>query len=195
MTNEAKDLKVLYIIGDGFRPEEYFYSKEEVEKGGFKVITAGKHKNVPARSIPGMQTSTKADITFDEIEIENLDKNFIAVVVPGGSPGWLNLLKNDKVLRIIKHAGEKGMLVASICASPAVLAKAGVLKEKTATIYPGMTEYLTKEGCNPKDTDESFEGKTVIIKDGNIITANGPWASKAFGKAIVKELNKKFKVK
>ncbi|PKP57123.1 MAG: hypothetical protein CVT88_09340 [Candidatus Altiarchaeales archaeon HGW-Altiarchaeales-1] len=123
MTNEAKDLNVLYIIGNGFRPEEYFYSKEEVENGGFKVITAGKQKIVPARIIPGMPKSTESDKTFDEIEIENLDKNFIVLVVPGGSPGWLNLLKDDKVLHLIKHAGEKGMLVASICSSVAVLAK------------------------------------------------------------------------
>lgn len=190
MANETKELKVLYLIGDGFRPEEYFFSKEEIEKGGFKVITAGKGNVVPAREIPGMPTSTNADITFDEIDIKNLDKDFAAVVVPGGSPGWENLYNNDKVLQIIKSASEKGMLVASICASPAVLAKSGVLKGKAATIYPGMTEYLTKEGSIPKDTDESFEGKTVIVKDKGIITGNGPWAAREFGKAVVEELNK-----
>ncbi len=195
MANEAKDLNVLYLIGNGFRPEEYFYSKEEIENGGFKVITAGKQKIVPARSIPGMPTSTKADKTFDEIEIENLDKNFIAVVVPGGSPGWENLLKDKKVLNIIKHAEEKGMFVSSICASGAVLAKAGVLKGKKATVWPGMDSDIVAGGGIPINADESFIEKTVVVKDGKIITANGPWASREFGKAIVEELNKKFKVK
>jgi len=197
MTNEAKDLKVLYIIGDGFRPEEYFYSKEEVENGGFKVITAGKQKIVPARTIPGMPTSTKANITFDEFDekfLNDLDKNFIAVVVPGGSPGWLNLLKNDKVLHLIKHAGEKEMYVASICASGEVLAKAGILKGKKATIWPGMGKEIIT-GCGiPIDADESFLEKTVVVRDGKIITANGPWASREFGKAIVEELKKNLKI-
>ncbi|CEG12173.1 conserved hypothetical protein [groundwater metagenome] len=195
MTNEAKDLNVLYLIGNGFRPEEYFYSKEEINNGGFKVITAGKDKIVPARSIPGMPTSAKTDKTFDEIEIENLDKNFIAVVVPGGSPGWLNLLKNDKVLHLIKHAGEKGMFVASICSSVAVLSKTGILKGKKATIWPGQDNDVITGGGIPINADESFIQKTVVVRDGKIITANGPWASREFGKAIVEELNKKFKVK
>ncbi|OQX21991.1 MAG: hypothetical protein BWK75_01905 [Candidatus Altiarchaeales archaeon A3] len=195
MTNEAKDLKILYIIGNGFRPEEYFYSKEEVENGGFKVITAGKQKIVPARIISGMLKSAEADKTFDEIEIENLDKNFIAIVVPGGSPGWLNLLKENKVLHLIKHAEEKGMFVASICSSVAVLAKTGILKGKKATIWPGQDKDVIAGGGVPIDADESFLQKTVIVKDENLITANGPWASREFGKAIVEELNKKFKVK
>jgi len=198
MTNEAKDLNVLYIIGNGFRPEEYFYSKEEVERGGFKVITAGRQKKVPAKIIPEIPASAEADITFDKFDKEylnNLDKNFIAVVVPGGSPGWLNLLKDDKVLHLIKHAGEKGMMVASICSSVAVLAKTGILKGKKATIWPGQDNDVIAGGGVPINADESFLQKTVIVKDENLITANGPWASREFGKAIVEELNKKFKVK
>ncbi|NCN65233.1 MAG: DJ-1/PfpI family protein [Candidatus Altiarchaeum hamiconexum] len=191
MTNEAKDLNVLYIVGDGFRPEEYFYSKEEVENGGFKVITAGKQKIVPARIIPGMPTSTNADITFNNIGFDK--QEYCAVVVPGGSPGWENLYKNEKVMEILKNAQKKNLLIASICASPAVLAKAGILKGKKATIYPGMGEYLSSKGAIAVDVEERFENKTVIIKDKNFITGNGPWASRKFGKAIVEELNKKFK--
>ncbi len=184
------DLKVLYVIGNGFRPEEYFFSKEEIEKAGFKVITAGKQKEVPARLIPGMPKSAKADITFDEVKVEE----YAAVVVPGGTPGWENLFKDKKVEEILKEAKKKNLLICSICASPAVLAKSGVLAGKKATIYPGMTEYLKKFRANPVDTDESFENKTVIVKDENLITANGPWASREFGKAIVEELKRRYSI-
>lgn len=175
-------MKVIYLIGDGFRPEEYFYSKEVVENASIEVETAGARKGtIPARDIPGQPKSTESDLSFDEVNLNN----YSAVVVPGGSPGWENLLKDDRVLQLIKDASNKGMLVASMCASPAVLAKAGVLEGKEATIYPGMADYLEKGGASPVNTDESYEEKTVVVKDGNIITANGPWASREFGEAIV----------
>ncbi len=175
-------MKVIYLIGDGFRPEEYFYSKEFIENSGIVVETAGIRKGtIPARDIPGQPKAAESGLNFDNV---NLD-NYSGIVIPGGSPGWTNLLKNDKVIQLIKDANDKKLLIASMCASPAVLAKAGILNGKTATIFPGMGEYLTKGGCTAKDADETFEKKTVVVKDGNIITANGPWASKAFGEAIV----------
>ncbi|MEM4271054.1 MAG: DJ-1/PfpI family protein [Candidatus Pacearchaeota archaeon] len=181
-------MKALYLIGNGFRPEEYFYSKEEIEKAGIKVITAGKQKVVPARDIPGMPKSTYVDITFDEVDLDK--QNYNAVVVPGGSPGWENLYKDNKVIEILQKAQVKDLLIASLCASPAVLSKAGVLKGKKATIYPGMTNYLKKGGANPVNTDENFENQTVIVKDKNLVTGNGPWASRDFGRAVVEELTK-----
>lgn len=181
-------MKVLYLIGDGFRPEEYFYSKEEVEKGGIEVVTSGKQKKVPARDMPGQLKSASADLTFDDVVIEK--GGYDAVVVPGGSPGWNNLIKDKKVLEILRKAKENSMLIASICASPAVLAEAGILKGKKATIFPGMGKYITSGGGTPVKCDESFENETVIVEDGNLITANGAWASRDFGKAIVKALKK-----
>ena len=178
-------MKILYLIGDGFRPEEYFHSRDVIETSGIWIETAGVRKGaIPAREIPGQPQSTVADLSFDDV---NLD-NYSGVVVPGGSPGWLNLLKNDKVIQLIKEADGKKMMVASICSSGAVIAKAGVLKGKKATIWPGQDDDIRKGGGIAVDADESFLEKTVVVKDGNIITANGPWASGAFGEAIVNYL-------
>ena len=183
-------MKVVYLIGDGFRPEEYFYSKEVIEDAGIVVETAGARKGrIPARDIPMQPKSTESDFSFDDV---NLD-NYSCIIVPGGSPGWINLLKNDKVIQLIKEANEKGMLVASICSSGAVIAKAGVLKDRKATIWPGQDDDIRKGRGVPVDADESFMGKTVVVKDKNIITANGPWASKAFGEAIADYLFKTFR--
>lgn len=186
-------MKILYLIGDGFRPEEYFYSKEEIEKEGIEVLTAGKNKKVPAREMPGQPKSAIADLTFDEVRIEK--GKYDALVVPGGSPGWTNLLRDKKVLEIIRKAKENNMLIASICASPAVLAEAGVLKGKKATIFPGMGKYITSGGGTAVKCDESFEEETVIVEDENLITSNGAWASRDFGRAIVKALKKESSAK
>jgi len=178
-------MRVLYLIGDGFRPEEYFYSKGEIENAGIDVTTAGARAgDIPAREISGQPKSAKSDLSFDDVTLEGYD----AVVVPGGSPGWENLYKNSRVLDIIRKSYERGMLVASMCASPAVLAKSGILKGKKATIFPGMGSFLKKGGATPVKADSHYDGREVIVRDGNIITANGPWASNAFGRAIVEAL-------
>ncbi|ODS42726.1 MAG: hypothetical protein MSIBF_05365 [Candidatus Altiarchaeales archaeon IMC4] len=178
-------MKAIYLIGDGFRPEEYFQSREVLEENGMEVFTAGARRGtIPARDIPGQPKSAQSDMDFNGV---NLD-DYIVVVVPGGSPGWQNLLKNDKVIRLLKQADEKGMLVASICSSVAVLAKAGILKGKKATIWPGQDDDIKRGGGIPVDADEIFLEKTAVVKDGNILTANGPWASREFGRAIVKAL-------
>jgi 4-methyl-5(b-hydroxyethyl)-thiazole monophosphate biosynthesis len=186
-TKIAKENKIVYFIGDGFRPEEYFYSKDVIENAGIEVKVAGARKGViPAADISGQPDSVESDLSFNDVNLND----YSGIVVPGGTPGWGNLLKNDMVIQLIKEANERGMLVASMCGSPAVLSKAGVLINKKATIYPGMGSYLVKGGALPKNVEESYEEKIVVVNDGNIITANGVWASKAFGKAIVEYLNK-----
>jgi len=64
--------------------------------------------------------------------------------------------------------------------APAILARAGVLKGKKATVFPGDETELTSNGA-------IYTGK-MIEKDGNIITGCGPEAASLFGQALAKEL-------
>ena len=180
-------MKVLYLMGDGFRPEEYFYSKAVVDDAGIEVETAGARRGtIPAREIPGQPQSTESDMSFDDVNLNEYD----GIVVPGGSPGWINLMKDERVLELIREAFERGMMAASICSSGAVLAKAGILKGRKATIWPGQDDDIRGGGGIPVKADESYLNETVVVEDGNIITANGPWASEAFGEAIARYLRK-----
>ena len=70
------------------------------------------------------------------------------------------------------------------------ITKIGILKGKKATIWPGQDEDIREGGGIPVKADESYLNKVVVVEDGNIITANGPWASEEFGEAIVKYLKK-----
>ena len=69
---------------------------------------------------------------------------FDAVVCPGGAPGYINLRENRMVLDLIRKAYDADKLVAAICAAPAVLSDAGVLKGRECTIYPGMEDEIEK---------------------------------------------------
>ncbi|WP_353095945.1 DJ-1 family glyoxalase III [Tissierella praeacuta] len=116
-----------------------------------------------------------ADKTIDDIkDIESYD----AVIIPGGLPGATNLRDNNKVIDIVKKINNDGKLAAAICAGPIVLEKAGIIKEKKVTSYPGF------EG----DLKDGVYIEQDVVRDGNIITARGPALAVNFAIEIVKYL-------
>ena len=107
-------------------------------------------------------------------ELGNLE-NYSTVVIPGGMPGAANLRDNEKVTSIVKEIYEKQKLVAAICAGPIVLQRAGILKDKKVTSFPGFEDELP---------GSQYTGKK-IERDGNIITSRGPYFAVDFALEIV----------
>ncbi len=71
----------------------------------------------------------------------------------------------------------------AICIAPTILAYAGVLEGKKATVWNQdgkQAEILTKNGAEFVDE--------LVVVDGKIVTANGPPAAEAFGKKILEML-------
>lgn len=102
------------------------------------------------------------DKTIDEISAMDYD----AILMPGGSPGYENLRKDQQVLSLLNEAFNANKVIGAICAAPAVLSDAGVLSGKECTIYPGLEEELEKGGGTFKEE--------AVVADGNIITSRGP---------------------
>ncbi len=123
----------------------------------------------------------KADKMVGEIDRTEYD----AVVIPGGMPGATNIAKNNDAISLISYMVENNKLVASICASPAVvLATNGFLKNKKATCYPAK-QFVDMMG-------ENYTGADVEL-DENLITANGPISAFNFSLEIVKKLGLEIK--
>lgn len=116
-----------------------------------------------------------ADKTIDDVKDIDL---YDAVIIPGGLPGATNLRDNDKVIDIVKKVSDNGKLAAAICAGPIVLEKAGIIKSKKVTSYPGF------EG----DLKDVVYIEQDVVRDGNIITARGPALAVDFAIEIVKYL-------
>ncbi|MCW3997755.1 MAG: DJ-1/PfpI family protein [Candidatus Bathyarchaeota archaeon] len=116
------------------------------------------------------------DVFIDEVDLNSFD----AIILPGGSPGYINLKKNKKVLATIKEAFKNNKLVAAICAAPAVLAETGILRGKKCTIYPGMEIELEKGGGIPQNK--------WVVEDGNIITSQGPATAILFALKLAEKL-------
>ena len=119
----------------------------------------------------------KADVLFDQVSAADYD----AIVFVGGF-GASEYFANAKAHELCRAAVAQGKLLCAICIAPGTLANAGVLKGKKATVWEGTADLLGKGGAK-------YTGKAVEI-DGKIITAAGPEAAAAFGRAIADALAK-----
>jgi len=177
-TPSLQGKKVAMIIAfRDFRDAEYFVPKEILEKAGAKITTVSTK----------LGTAIGADGGDTEVDllIENLNPaDFDAVVFIGG-PGALDYLDNENSYKVVRETIEKNKVLGSICISTVILAKAGVLSGKRATVWSspldrGPVKILKENGAIYEDQD--------VVQDGKIITATGPEAAEEFGKKLVEGL-------
>jgi len=176
---KGKEKKAVMIIAfRDFRDAEYFVPKEILEKAGVEIKTAS---NKMGTAIGADGGDTNVDLLVSQINVADFD----AIIFIGG-PGCLTALDNEDSYRVARETVSRGKILASICISPVILAKSGVLKGKKVTVWNDWTKsqakILEREGA-------IFEEKPVVV-DGKIITANGPQAAEDFGKAILDLLTK-----
>jgi protease I len=104
--------------------------------------------------------------------------DYAALVICGGS-SVPEFFWNDKKLQELAAAmAAAGKVVAAICLSTVVLAKAKLLADREATVYflPQAIEELKAAGAK-------YVKETLLIHN-NIILAEGPPDSQRFGQAI-----------
>jgi protease I len=162
--------KILMIIPpERFRDEELFLTREELEKAGNPIVIASTHKGICPGSRGGQ---AEAEITLDEVRIGDYE----AVVFVGGGGSKL-LFNNTLAQTIAREVCNQGKVVAAICLAPVILANAGLLKNKRATVAGTEARTIENHGA-------IYTGPGVTV-DGNIVTANAPKASRGFGKKII----------
>ena len=159
--------RILLILAEGFEEVEALTPIDILRRLGHEVVIAG----LSSLEVCGAhKVRIKADILLNKVQ----SAEFAAVILPGGMPGAKNLYDSDEVLRVLKLAYGAGAILAAICASPIVLARAGLLAGTRFTAYPGFEEYFP----TTKPT-----GK-LVEQDGRIITGCGPGAAIAFSGRI-----------
>ena len=164
---------VMVIAEKDFRDEELFEPKAVLEKAGVKVDVACTNK----RQAKGTMGAT---ITPDMLVSGINTADYDAVIFVGGN-GSHQYWNDPTAHSIAKEAAASGKVVAAICIAPVILANAGLLDGKKATVWPAEAETLRDKGID-------YTGKAVEV-DCNVITANGPASAKAFGEALVKKLS------
>ncbi len=148
----------LIVAGEGFRDEEYFVPKEILEKKGAEIKTASDKTGI-ARGAEGGEV--KVDLLIQEVNPADFD----AVVFIGG-PGALEHLDNEISYKLARNTIEKGKILAAICISPSILAKAGVLKGRKATVSSSAlnksaVKILENQGVKYLDERVVIDGKII----------------------------------
>ena len=176
--NGSRNKKVVIIIAfKDFRDAEYFIPKETLERVGIRVETASNKTGVAIGADGG---EINVDLSLSNINVADFD----GVVFIGG-PGCLKELDNESSYDLIKEAVAQNKVLASICISPIILAKSGVLEGKKATVWSSKLE---KEPVKILKKHRALYRVDSVVIDGKIITANGPLAAYKFGEAIVEAL-------
>ncbi len=164
--------KVLIVLApDKFRDEEYFIPRQVLEGYGIKVLTTSKAKEA-------VSIIEKKKILVDVL-LEDATTDYDAIIFVGG-PGAAGYFNDQTALDLVKDFYEENKVVAAICIAPTILANAGILEGKKATVW-------LSEGKNLKAKGATYTGQPVT-RDGKIITANGPDAAKEFAETIAQAL-------
>ena len=166
-------VKALVFLATGFEEIETVTIVDVLRRAKVEVTLASLSQNM----VEGAHSMKIApDKSIDDVKIDD----FEAVIVPGGNPGYKNLRNDPRMINLIKKAFKSKIIIAAICAAPAVLSDAGILNGKLCTIYPGMEDELEKGGGIPK--------QEIVVVDGNIITSKGPATALPFALRIAEKL-------
>ncbi|MEO0136264.1 MAG: DJ-1/PfpI family protein [candidate division WOR-3 bacterium] len=175
VTPGAKEKSVVIVIAHrDFRDEEFKEPYDLLKNSGFKVLVASTD-TTPAKGMLGMVV--KPDILISQISPEN----FEALVIAGGV-GCRELWEDVTLQRLIQDFNQYHKTVGAICIAPVILARAGILQDKKATVYPQVANEI-KPYC------AEYTGSDLEIS-GNVITASGPQAAKDFARAILEAVAK-----
>ena len=165
--------KAVFIIASANFQDDELAQPLGVLKGKGIAVTIA---STTLEEITGMNGGkAKADILLNNVVVDDYD----AVVFIGGS-GAAQYLDDPVAHTLARETLAKNKILGAICIAPQILANAGVLKGKKATVYP-------TEGDKLKACDVNYTAQAVE-RDGFIITADGPKSAVAFGEALSKAL-------
>jgi protease I len=172
-------MKLLVAIApERYRDEELEGPIAVFQRAGIGFDIASTKTGTCTGMLGGTQ---QASLTFDRVKASL----YSGLVIIGRGGSAAHLWTNNALMHLARAFYDQKKIVAAICLSPVVLARAGLLKGKKATFFR-----------TPESSSEMKAGGAVIIDapvvtDPPVITADGPAAATAFGEEIVARLNRK----
>ena len=165
-------MKVIVFLADGFEEVEALTVVDYLRRVNIEIdmVSITDDKQVKGAH----EIKVLADKVIKDIDASIYD----GVVIPGGMPGASNLRDDDRVIDIVKSMNKEEKMIAAICAGPIVLDRAGIIKGKGVTSYPGFEDQL----------NDVLYKEVAVVRDRNIITSRGPAFAVDFALEIVKYL-------
>ncbi|MDO9541113.1 MAG: DJ-1/PfpI family protein [Kiritimatiellia bacterium] len=170
MTTLSEKKALMIIAAEGFQDEEFAQPYNLLTRLGATVKLACSRKGT-AKGVFGRQI--KPDVIIGECKADDYD----AIVFIGG-PGATEYFNNADAHALARDAVSKGKVLGAICIAPVILANAGVLKGKKATVFPSEQNQLASQGAQLVQQN--------VVVDGRIVTAVGPRAALEFAESLVR---------
>jgi protease I len=169
--------KVLIVVAkENFQDHEFSVVDEKLRGAGVEV-DIGSSDLGKARGSFGKEI--EVDKKISDVSVEDYD----GVVFIGG-PGSVVYQRDENAHKLAREALSKGKVIGAICIAPTILAYAGVLKGKKASVWDDGN------GTQIRIIEENggkYTGADVEV-DEKIITANGPPAADKFAAKILEKL-------
>ncbi|MDR2742153.1 MAG: DJ-1/PfpI family protein [Treponema sp.] len=163
--------KALVFLADGFEEVEAVTPIDYLRRAGIEVTTASVSGNRTVTGAHGLPVV--ADSLLSELPA---GVAWDVLVCPGGMPGAANIAASAPACALLKAQAAAGRLIATICASPAVvLSPLGLLRGRRFTCYPGME----------KGVEGAFWSADRVVADGNIITSRGAGTAGEFAVVVI----------
>ncbi|MCK4626526.1 MAG: DJ-1/PfpI family protein [Phycisphaerae bacterium] len=165
--------KILMVIAPKqFRDEELFVPREYFLVRG-ATVTVASSATGEIRGMLGRTFTPEAKIA----DVSAAD--FDAVIFVGGA-GAEAYFDDPVAHKLARDADGGGKVLGAICIAPAILAKAGVLKGRSATAFASVRQTLVAGEARVMDSS--------CVREGMIVTADGPAAAEEFAAAVAKAL-------
>ncbi len=164
---------VLVPLAPGCEELEAVTVIDLLRRAGIEVVSAGLEEGaiVASRGVRLLP-----DTTLDEA----LRREYDMVVLPGGAGGAARLEADARIGTLLHRMADAGRHLAAICAAPRVLARAGLLRGKAATGYPGILQGMELPDVTVRDAG--------LVCDGRVITSRSPGTAMDFALCLIEVL-------
>ena len=160
------------LFDEGFEEIEALAPVDLLRRAGIQVDLIGASNQTEVTGRSGV--TIKGTIPMKDYDFSQID----SLMLPGGGH-YVKLEANPKVKEeILKAYNNPDVILAAICASPTILGRMGLLKDKNYTCFLSMNE----------DFGGTLHPDQYAVTDGKIITGKSAAAGIDFGMAIIKAL-------
>lgn len=162
---------LIVVAQQGFQDQELEGTAKALHAAGFELFLCSKEVG----ECTGKFGAT-VDATVAMRDADTADFECIAFI---GGPGARALAEDEDALDLASRFMLRQKPMGAICIAPTILAAAGLLRGKRATVWneDGETAKLIE------DAGATYTGEDVTV-DGLLVTGNGPAAADRFGAAL-----------
>ena len=165
--------KAIILVENGFEDVELFYPYYRLMEAGFEVEVVGpKAGETYTGKKGGSITSTKAP---EDVKVED----YRVLIIPGG---WApdRMRTRDSLVKLVREADAKGLVIGAICHAAQLLIEAEVVKGRRLTCVRSVS-------TDVKNAGGVYLNEPVVV-DGNLVTSRIPPDMPVWMPAVLKLL-------